>query len=174
MASQQKPLKRPDCTTKAEVPSLTLRTAALSIIPFVSGRRGVDVSCVQHISSQARKNQDYCLCGLFLGFRPRGRNRCRRTMVPCFGLRLGKDNIWVRFVNKPCTTTTYLHCHLDSLSSVRILWSAEMTSSKTVAAKCTVISDINLTSALCSDSLCYFTRRNSHHSEHVRIRHVHP
>ena len=108
------------------------------------------------------KNQDYCLCGLFLDFRSEGRNRCRRTMVPCFGLRLGKDNIWIRFVNKPCTTTAYLQCHLDSLSSVRMLWSAEMTSAKTVAAKGTVISGIRLTSAPCSDSLCYFA--------HVAIR----
>ena len=112
------PSETPACTIKTEVPSLTLRTA-LSTIPFVSGRRGVDVSCVQPIS----KNLDYCLCGLFFDFRS-GRNRCRRTMVPCFGLRLGKDNIWVRFVKKPCTTIAHLHCHLDSLSSVRMLWSA--------------------------------------------------
>ena len=153
------PLETPDCTIKAEVPSLTLRTA-LSLIPFVSGRRGVDASCVQHLSSQARKN--YCLCGLLLGFRSGGRNRCRRTMVPCFGLRLGNDNMSIRFVNKPCTTTAHPHCHLDSLSSVRMLWSAEVTSAKTVAAKCTVISGIKLTSALCSDILCYFA--------HVAIR----
>ena len=108
------------------------------------------------------KNLEYCLCGLCLDFRSGGRNRCRRTMVPCFGLRLGKDNIWIRFVNKPCTTTAYPHCHLDSLSSVKMLWSAEMTSAKTVAAKRTVISGIRLTSALCSDSLCYFV--------HVAIR----
>ena len=80
-----------------------------------------------HIVASSR-NLDYCLCGLFLDFRSGGRNRCRRTMVPCFELRLGKDNIWIRFVNKPCTTTAYPHCHLDSLSSVRMLWSAEMTS----------------------------------------------
>ena len=140
---------------QAKVPSWTLRTA-LSIIPFVSSRRGVDVSCVQHISSQARKNLDYCLCGLFLGFRSGGRNRCRRIMVPSFGLRLGKDNFWIRFVNEPCTTTVCLLCHLDSLSSVRMLYSAEMTSAKTVAAKCTVIFGIKLKSALCSHSHCYF------------------
>ena len=134
--------------------SLTLRTA-LSIIPFVSSRRGVDVSCFQHISSQARKNLDCCLCGLFLGFRSGRRNRCSRIMVPSLGLRLGKDNFWIRFANKPCTTACLL-CHLDSLSPVRMLWSAEMTSAKTVAAKCTVFSGIKLTSALCSDSLCYF------------------
>ena len=108
------------------------------------------------------KNLDYCLCGLFLDFLSGGRNRCRRTMVPCFGIRLGKDNISIRFVNKPCTTTAYLHCHLDSLSSVRMFWSAEMTFAKTVAAKCTVISGIRLTSELCSDSLCHFA--------HVAIR----
>ena len=77
-------------------------------------------------------------------------------------IRLSKDNIWIRFVNKLCTTTACPHCDLDSLSSVRMLWSAEMTSAKTVAAKCTVISGIRLTSALCSDSLCYFA--------HVAIR----
>ena len=146
---------------QTKLPSLTLRTA-LSIIPFVSSRRGVDVSCVQHISWQARKHLDYCLCGLFLGFRSGGRNRCRHIMVPCCGLRLGKDNFWIRFVNKPCTTTACLLCHLDSLSPVRMLWSAEMTYAKTVAAKCTVISRIKLTSALCSHSLCYFA--------HVAIR----
>ena len=84
------------------------------------------------------------------------------SQVPCLGLRLGEDNFGIRFVNKPCTTTAYPHCHLDSLSSVRMLWSAEMTSAETVAAKCTVISGIRLTSALCSDSLCY--------SAHVAIR----
>ena len=146
---------------QAKVPSLTLRTA-LSIIPFVSSRRGVDVSCVQHISSHARKHLDYCLCGLFLGFRSRGRNRCRRIMLPCFGLRLGKDNFWIRFVNKPCTTTAYLLCHVDSLYPVKMLQSAEMTSAKTVAAKCMVISRIKLTSSLCSHSLRYFA--------HVAIR----
>ena len=110
----------------------------------------------------AASSKNYCLCGLFFNFRSGGRNRCRRIMVPCFGLRLGKDDFWIRFLNKPCTTTAYLHCHLDSLSPVRMLWSAEMTSAKTVAAKCTVITGINLTSALCSDSHCHFA--------HVAIR----
>ena len=91
------------------------------------------------------KNLDYCLCGFFLDFRSGGRNRCRRTMLSCFGLRLGKDNSWIRCVKKAGTTTAYLHCHLDSFSSVRMLWSAEMTCAKTVATKCTVISGIRLT-----------------------------
>ena len=132
------------------------------------------MSCVQHISSQARKHLDYCLCGLFLGFRSRGRNRCRRIMVHCFGLRLGKDNFWIRFVNKPCTTTAYLLCPRGlTLSSQNVVVCRNDICKNCCcevhghfphqADVCTVLSQSSL--------LC--TRRNSDLSEHVRIRHVH-
>ena len=45
----------PDCNNTAEVPSLIIRTA-LSIIPFVSVRRGLDVWCFQDNSSHALPN----------------------------------------------------------------------------------------------------------------------
>ena len=137
------PSETPDCTIKAEDSFFDSADGSLNYSICLGSTWG---GCVMRSTNSvaSSKNLDYCLFGLFLDFRSGRRNRCRRTMVPCFGIRLGKDNMWIRFVTKPCTTTAYLHCHLDILSSVRMLWSAEMTSAKTIAAKCTVISGIKL------------------------------
>ena len=99
---------------------------------------------------------------IVLGFSIRRMESLQSHHGALFKTSLGKDNFWIRFVNKPCTTTACLLCYLDLLSPIIMLQSAEVTSAKTVAAKCTVISRIKLTSALCSNSLCYFA--------HVAIR----
>ena len=58
MASQQEPSERPDCTTREENPSFTLRTA-LSINPIVSGRRGGG-TC--HASNSFRRKLEKIIC----------------------------------------------------------------------------------------------------------------
>ena len=155
MASQQEPSERPDCTTREE--SSFFHSADGSLNYSICLGSTWRWTC-HAFNTFRRKIEKSLSVWIVLGFSI----RVTESLQTHHGLRLGKVNVWIRFVNKPCTTTAYLHCHLDSLSSVRMLQFADMTSAKTVAAKCTVLSGIKLTSALSSDILCFFA--------HVAIR----
>ena len=99
---------------------------------------------------KARTNSRLLSVWIVLGFLIWRTESLQTLLGALFWTSFWLDNFWISFVNTSCTTTAYPHCHLDTLSSVRFFLCAELTSAKTVDAKCTVISG-KLPSALCSD-----------------------
>ena len=73
---------RPDCNNTAEVPSFALR-AALSAIPFVSDRCGVDVQWFQERSSQALPNSKELSVLMTFGSLSGSRYFCKLLWVSC-------------------------------------------------------------------------------------------
>ena len=116
---------RPDCNNTAEVPSFALR-AALSAIPFVSDRCGVDVQWFQERSSQALPNSKELSVLMTFGSLSGSRYFCKLLWVSCEVCVLhGYD--WIHWVAKSCTTTAYRWLFRNSL---RTLWSAIIKSPK--------------------------------------------
>ena len=118
---------RPDCNNTAEVPSFTLRTA-LSAIPFVSDRCGVDVQWFQERSSLALPNSKELSVWITLGY------LAPRTVASSLGVPWevfvlhGYD--WIHWVARSCTTTAYRWLFRDSQPSLGTLWSAKIKSPK--------------------------------------------
>ena len=73
---------RPDCNNTTEVPSSNLRTA-LSAIPLVSDRCGVDVQWFQERSSQALPNSKELSVKMTFGFLSGSRNFRKLLWVSC-------------------------------------------------------------------------------------------
>ena len=71
---------RPDCNSTADVPSFTLRTA-LSTIPFVSDRCGVDVQWFQDESSHASPTSMELSVWVTFGFHVGSKNFCKLFAV---------------------------------------------------------------------------------------------
>ena len=122
MESVHHSLSRPDCNNTADVPSFTLRTAH-SVIPFVSDLCGVDVQWFQDISPhktcQIPRN---CQCKWLLASSSTqgtssGSYGSPEKFLFCTGRNCNHR------VAKPCTTTAYRWLFLDSLFSLRTLWS---------------------------------------------------
>ena len=113
---------RPDCIGTAEVLSFILRTA-LSAIPFVSDRWGVEVRWVHDRSSKDLPNFNDLSVWMTFGFSDGSKNfralffRVLRNFVLH-----GYD--WIHWAAKSCTTIEYRWLRLDSLPSLRTLWSA--------------------------------------------------
>ena len=122
---------RPDCSNTAEVPSFTLRTA-LSAIPLVSDRRGVDVQWFQEDIPKLCQIPKNCQCKwLLVPFRVPG------TFVSFSGFLVKfcflHGYAWIHWVARSCTTTAYRWLFRDSQLSLRTLWSAAIKSPKFAA-----------------------------------------
>ncbi len=97
---------RPDFKNTAEVPSFTLRTA-LSAIPLVSDRCGVDVQCIQERSPQTFPNSKELSVWMTFGFLSGSRNFCKLLWVFCEVLFL-HGYAWIHWVAGSCTTTAHM------------------------------------------------------------------
>ena len=113
---------RPDCNNTAEVPSFSLRTA-LSAIPLVSDRCGVDVQWFHERSSQAFPNSKNCQCKwLLVSSRAPGTFASFSGFLVKFCFLHGYA--WIHWVARSRTTTAYRWLFRDSQLSLRTLWSA--------------------------------------------------
>ena len=123
MESAHHSLSRPDCNSTADVPSFTLRTA-LSAIPFVFDLCGVDVQWFQDLPNSKKLS-----AWMIFGF-----------------LRTSLGSYWFPEKILFCTgrllslvpPTAHRRLFRDSLSSLRILWSAVIKSPKCSALGTTV------------------------------------
>ena len=102
---------RPDCSNATKVPSFTLRTA-LSAIPLVSDRCGVDVQWFQE-SSQTLSNSKELSVWMTLRFLSDSRNFCKLLWVSCEVLFL-HGYAWIHWVAKSSTMTAYRWLFWDS------------------------------------------------------------
>ena len=113
---------RPACKNTADVPSSILRTA-LSAIPFVSERWGVDVQWFHERSSQAFPNSQELSVEVIFGFLVSYKNFSKLLWDSCEVFVLhGYD--WIHWVAKSCATTADWWLFRDSHPSPRTLWSA--------------------------------------------------
>ena len=102
-------------------------SAALSAIPFVSDRWGVEVRWFHDKSSQNLSNSNELSVKTTFGFSDGSRNFRKLFSVSCDVFVLHRYD-WIHWVSKSGTTIECRWLCLDSLPSLRILWSAVLKS----------------------------------------------
>ena len=97
----------PDCSNKAEVPYLTLRTA-LSVLPVVSERWGVDIKRSRITLCMLCQIPRNCQCQWLLALCfSHGAKNFRELFSFSFNFSIHKGYAWKHWSAKSCTTAAY-------------------------------------------------------------------